>query len=104
MSLIAKIILLLLTLSLTLSAPASEKTQYFVHLSFNSTLKLINGISSDIQKLVKYFNGIEIVPFLKIPFAASASVVSNNLALYLKDLKLLVLARSALKLVVSSLE
>ena len=45
--------------------PAADKTHYFVHLSFNSTLQLINGISSDLQKLLKYFNGTTIVAFLK---------------------------------------
>ena len=52
MSLILKIILLELTL--TLSAPAADKTQYFFYLISNSTLQLVNGIS----------NGIEIVAFL----------------------------------------
>ena len=41
--------------------------------------------------------------FLKFP-SPSASLFSNNLALYMKDLKLLVLATSALKLVASSSE
>ena len=41
MSLISKIILLSLSLSLSLSA--ADKTQYFVHLSFNSILQLSNG-------------------------------------------------------------
>ena len=50
--------------------PAADKTQYFVHLSFNSSLQLINRISSDRQKLLKHFNGTVIVPFLKIPFVA----------------------------------
>ena len=45
-----------------------------------------------------------VVAFFKIPFALSALVFSNNLALYIKDLKLLVLAISALKLVASSFE
>ena len=62
MSLITKIILCEYLL-LTLSAPAADKTQYFVRLSFNSTLQLINGISSDLQILIKYFNGTEIMAF-----------------------------------------
>ena len=45
-----------------------------------------------------------IVAFLEILFAPSASVFPNNLALYLKGLKLLSLAISALKLVASSFE
>ena len=46
-----------------------------------------------------------IVVFLKIPFAPSASVFPYNLALYMKDLKLLVVfAVSLLKLVFSFLK
>ena len=49
-SLIVKI--MLLELALVLSAPAAAKI--FVHLRFISTLHLINGSSSDIQKLLRY--------------------------------------------------
>ena len=71
MSLIVKIILLALASSLiTFSVPSAEKTQYFLHLSFYSTLQLINGISSNLRKLLKYFDGTAIVAFLKTPFAA----------------------------------
>ena len=64
-------ILLALLSSLTsFPLPAVDKIQYFVHLSFNSTLQLINGISSDLQKLLKYFNGTGIAAFLKIQLAA----------------------------------
>ena len=63
--LVKMIFLSLLTLSLLLLA--AEKTQYFVHLSFNSTFQLTNGISSDLQKLHNYFNESAIVPFLNIP-------------------------------------
>ena len=104
MSLIVKIISLSLTVPLTLSKPAAEKMQYFVHLSFTSTLKLINAISSDLQKLLKYFNDTAIVPFLKILFAPSATVVFNNLDSYSKDLNSSVFAISTLKLFASSLE
>ena len=34
-------------LAFVLSLPAADKIQWFIHLSFNSTLKLINTISSD---------------------------------------------------------
>ena len=102
-----KIILRALSsLLISFSLPAPEKTQYFVHLSFNSTLQLINGISSDIQKLLKCFNGIADIAFLKIPSAAFdagwAAVFSNNLAFYWKDLKLSVFAILSLKLDASS--
>ena len=53
---------------------AADKTQCFVHLSFDFTLQLINWISS----------GTAVVAFLKIPFVALgaswAPVFSNNLA------------------------
>ena len=102
MSLIVKIISL--EIAFGLSAPAADKPQYFVQISFNSTLQWINGISSDLQRLLKYFNGTAIVTFLKIAFALSLSMFSNNLVLYPKYLKLLLLSTSALKLVALSLE
>ena len=102
-SLIVKVVLVELVFAL--SAPAADKAQYFVHLIFNSTLQLINGNSSDLQKLLKYFNGTAIVRFFRIPlawFASWVTVVSNNLALHSKDLKLSSLTIYALKLVASS--
>ena len=45
-SLILKITLL--KLALRLSAPAKDKTQYFVNLSLNSILQLINDILGDL--------------------------------------------------------
>ena len=102
MSLIVKIISL--EKAFGLSAPAADKPQYFVHISFISTLQWINGISSDLQKLLKCFNGTATVAFLKIAFALSLSMFSTNLVLYSKYLKLLLLSTSALKLVALSLE
>ena len=52
--------------------------------------------------LLKYFNGTAIVAFFRIPLFPS--VFPNNLGLYLKDLKLLLLVISGLKLVASSFE
>ena len=46
----------------------------------------------------------QLLHFFRIPFAPSVSVFPNNLALYSKDLKLLLLAISSSKLVASSLE
>ena len=74
MSLIIKIILL--ESAGTFSTPAAAKTQCFVHLSFNSTLQLINGISIDLQILLRYINGTEIVAFFKIELFPT--VLSNN--------------------------
>ena len=56
------------------------------------------------KSYLKYFNGKAIAAFFRVPFASSASVFHNNLALYLKDLQLLLLSISALKLVASLLE
>ena len=65
------------------------KTQYFVHLSFNSTLQLTNVILSDQWRLRKYFNDTAIDAFFKIPLVLFgigwASVFPNTLDLYLKD-------------------
>ena len=64
--------IILLELASAFSAPAEAKTQCFVYLSFNSTLPLINGISNDHQKLLRYFNGTAIATFLRtesFPFA-----------------------------------
>ena len=68
---------------------------------FNSTLQLINGISTNLQKLLRYFNGTAIVTFSRIPFAA---VLPINLVLYKKDLKVSLFTILAVKLVASSLE
>ena len=85
MSLIVKIILLGLAFVLSLSA--GDKTQYFIDLCFNSSLQLINGISSEFQKLLENFNGTAIVVFFGFPVAPLAFAFPNNLALYLKNLK-----------------
>ena len=79
--------IILLELVFAFSDPASDKTQYFVHWSYNSPLQLINDISSDLQKLLKNFNDTANVAFSKIPFGLSAPAFPNKLALYSKDLK-----------------
>ena len=53
------------SLLISFSLRAADKTQYFVHLSFSSTFQLNDSISIDPQKLLKYFNGTEIVIFLE---------------------------------------
>ena len=107
---IVKIILFLLSSSLTLSLLAVDKTQYAAYLNLNSILQLIDGISNDLQKLLKYFHRTEIdALFINPLFIASfgvvcAILVSNDFALYLTDLKLLSLAISKLKSIALSLE
>ena len=86
-SFIVKIILL--RLPLVLSLAASDKKQYFIRLSFNLILQLINGISSDLQKLLKYFNCTAGVEIFRIPLAwfgaGQVTVFLNDLDLYSKD-------------------
>ena len=97
-----------MVLSLALSLPVADKMQYFVHFSFNSTLQLIKGISSDLQKILNYFTDTKIVEFFKMPLALLglgwASVFPNNLASYLKDLKSSLFEILLLKPAASSLE
>ena len=69
--------IILLEFASLLSAPTADKTQYFVHLSFNSFLQLI-----------KYFNETAIVSFFRIPLILSVSVFPYTLALSSKDLEL----------------
>ena len=96
---------IIIILLLALSVLPTYKAQSFEHLSFSSTLQLINGISRDLRKLLKYFNGAAIDAFFRILSAvfraAWATVFPNDLDLYL-ELSLLTI--SALKLVASSLE
>ena len=91
-----------------MSAPTVIKTKFFGHLNFNSTLKLISGISSDLQKFLMYFNGTAIIACVTIPsllFGAGWTPISLiNLALHLKDLKLVLFVISLLTLVASSSE
>ena len=65
-SLVVKILLLLL---LSLSLPFADKTQFFVHLSFISTLEIINAILTDLQKLLEHFNGTASFAFLRTSLA-----------------------------------
>ena len=74
---------LLSGLVLVFSLPSIVKTQSYGHSSFDSTLQLINAISSDLEKLLTYSNGTAIVASLKTVFSTSTDVFFNNLALYL---------------------
>ena len=99
LSLIRKIIL-------SLSVLPTDKTKCLVYLSFNSTTQLINEISSDLQKLPKYFNDTVIVTFCRASFTwfrlGWVTVSPYDSALYLKDLELLPLATLTEQLVSSS--
>ena len=75
----------------TLSSAAVDNTYYFFHVKFNLILQLIKGISNDLKKLLKYFNGTTIFTF-NLPTQAlsglAASILPNKLTLYLKDVEL----------------
>ena len=66
------------------SAPiaAVVNTQLSIHNNESSALQLINGISNDLQKLLKYFSGTAIFTLFLVP---SASVLVIRPALYLNE-------------------
>ena len=70
------------------SSATLDNVQFLSHVNESSTLQLINGISNDLQKLLKYFNGTAIfTPFFLPPFG----MVPIRFDLYLKDDELSVL-------------
>ena len=70
------------------SSTTLDNIQFLYHVNESSTLQLINGISNDLQKLLKYFNGTAIfTPYFLPPFG----MVSIRFDLYLKDDELSVL-------------
>ena len=44
--------------------PSVDSTHSFFHVKFNLILQLIKGISKDLKKLLKYFNGTTTFTFL----------------------------------------
>ena len=64
----------LLELASAFSLPFEAKTQYFVYISFNSILQLINCISGDPTKLLMYINSTATAMFLLIPIDPSSIV------------------------------
>ena len=99
MSLIVTITLL--KSAFALSVPAADKTQCFDHVSFYYNLQLINGISSGLQKLFRYFNGTAIILFFRIPLvlfgAVWAAAFPKNLDLSMKGLTAMDLGVGVLK-------
>ena len=59
-------------------------TQSLVQFNSRWILQLINGISKDLQKLLKYFSGTTIFTFLNTPLSSSVCGL-KKLNLYLKD-------------------
>ena len=52
-----RLVLVIVKLTPIMWSSSSINTQCFGHLKSSSNLKLINGKSRDLQKLLKYFNG-----------------------------------------------
>ena len=75
----------------TASPAPVDNTHSFFYVKFNLILQLIKGISNDLKKLLKYFNGTTTFTFnLLTPAALPATSVTlpNNLILYLKESEL----------------
>ena len=66
-----------------------DNAHSFFHVKFNLILQLIKRISSDLKKLLKYFNG---TTTFTLVFATLPAITElpNNSALYLKELEVLV--------------
>ena len=81
----------LATVILKVEFPATLlNPQFSLHVNERSILQLINGLSSDLQKLLKYFSGTTIfTPSFFFLFAPSATVLPIRFDLYLKDVELL---------------
>ena len=80
---------LLLLLGLVVS------TQFAFHINESSTLQILKGITSDLQKILKYFNGATIFTPWIFPFA---SVLPIRPDLYLNDEELAVVIPALLLL------
>ena len=62
-----------------------EITQSLLQFNSRWILQLINGISKDLQKLLKYFSGTAIFTFLNTLLSSRAVDSPMKLDLYLKD-------------------
>ena len=78
---------------------AVVNTQFSIHINESSILQLINGISNDLQKLLKYFSGTAIfIPFF-VPFASVSAV---RLAFYINKGALVTFALLAISSLLKS--
>ena len=73
-----------------------DNTHSFFHVKFYLILHIIKGISSDLKKLLKYFNGTTTSTFILAILLATTGL-PNKLILYFKELEL-----SAVKLATAS--
>ena len=67
------------------AVPDLDNIHFLLHVTSSSALQLINGISNDLQILLKYFNGTAISEFITVSFAPSAATLPIRLDLYLND-------------------
>ena len=80
-------------LALAPIAAAVVNTQFSIHFNESSAFQLINGVSNDLQNLLKHFRGAAI--FAQF-FVSSASVLVIRFPLYLNEGALLSLVSFAL--------
>ena len=64
-----------------------DNTHSFFHVKFNLILQLIKGISNDLKKLLKYFNGTTTFTLFFTILSATTGL-PNKLTLYLKAFEL----------------
>ena len=77
-----------MSLIINTASPASvDDTHSFFHVKFNLILQLISGISDDLKKLLKYFNGTPTFTLLFVILPLRTGL-TNKLTLYLKELEL----------------
>ena len=63
-----------------------DNTHSFFHVKFNLILQLIKGISNDLKKLLKHFNGTTTFTLL-FAILPSRTGLPNKSTLYLKELE-----------------
>ena len=77
-----------MSLIVNTALPASvDNTHSFFHVKFSLILQLINDISNNLKKLLKYFNGTTTFTFIPAILLATTGL-PNKLTLYLKELEL----------------
>ena len=77
-----------MSLIINTASPVSVNNTYsFFHVKFNLILQLIKGISNDLKKLLKYFNGTTTFTLLLVVLPSRTGLL-NKLTFYLKELEL----------------
>ena len=77
-----------MSLIINTASPAPvDNTHSFFQVKFNLILQLIEGISNDLKKLLKYFNGTTTFTFI-LAILLETTGLPNKLILYFKELEL----------------